>query len=159
MSFYFSPIRRVALTITGVSLGELTFPPILTYTDAALSGTPRLLRFLYLGNYYYVKAYPTIGAEAGGSGDDAASNLYLADDAALSGYPFVFNVLTTIGGVQYVEYYFKAYPTAAADVNPVGELSRFPEKYPDSAISGTPRVAKTLIGATPYYWKVYPTKA
>jgi hypothetical protein len=141
------------------SVEELSFPPVLTYADAAVSGAPKLLRFAYMGNHYYIKAYPTIGAEAGSSGDDASPNLYLADDAALSGNPLIFNLLTTISSVQYTEYFFKVYPTVAADVNSLGALTRWPEKYPDAALTGTPRVAKTLIGATPYYWKVYPTKA
>lgn len=142
-----------------ISVEELKFPPVLTYNDAAVSGIPKLLRFSYCGNPFYVKAYPTVGAEAGSSGDDAAANLYLAGDTALSGYPFVFSLLTTSGSVQFVEYFFKVYPTVGADVNALGSLTRWPEKYQDAAVSGTPRVAKVLVGTTPYYFKVYPTKA
>lgn len=133
----------------------ISFPPVLTYTDSAVSGAPKLVRFAWMGNWYYVKAYPTIAAEAGGSGDDAADDLYLINDAGLSGAPTVFSLLSN----GYAEYYWKAYPVVSAATYHAGAITRWPQRYPDSGISGTPRVAKATVGGTAYYWKVYPTKA
>ena len=31
--------------------------------------------------------------------------------------------------------------------------------YTDAALSGTPVILKIVVSGTPYYWKVYPTKA
>jgi len=127
--------------------------PILTYDDAALSGVPKVVRFSYQGTWYYMKAYPTIGAEAGSSGDAPGDNLYLVNDAALSGTPVVFEMESGA-----VKYYFKAYPTLAVSTYSAGDQSLRPTRYADAALSGIPRVVKAVAGGTPYYFKVYPTK-
>jgi len=129
-------------------------PPVLTYNDAALSGAPKLMRLSNAGVAYYVKAYPTIGAEVGGSGDYAAEEVYLINDTALSGTPVVFAWLS--GGT---DYYWKGYPTVAAATYHGGHITQCPQVYADAKLSGTPRIAKAIVGGTAYYWKVYPTKA
>lgn len=139
--------------VTIALMEALTEIVILTYADAALSGTPKALRFSYQGNWYYTKCYPTAGAEASGSGDNVGDNLYAIDDAAISGTPILFGLFS--GGV---EYYFKAYPTTGASVHHDGDQSLRLARYADAALSGTPLIAKAVIGGTAYYWKAYPTK-
>jgi len=127
---------------------------IRTYDDSALSGTPIVVRFKYLGYNYYTKAYPTIAAEAGASSDDVQTNLYSIDDTALSGSPVILKIYT-----NGIAYYFKAYPTVAASVFNAGDQDIHLPRFGDASLSGTARVAKTTIGGVDYYFKLYPTKA
>jgi hypothetical protein len=126
---------------------------IRSYDDAALSGTPVILRFRYLGYYYYVKAYPTVAAESNASTEDVQTDLYSIVDAAVSGDPVILQFVSNV-----IPYYVKAYPTVAASVLNAGSVSLHLPTYPDAALTGTPRVAKAEIDGTPYYFKIYPTR-
>jgi len=152
-SYFTEPFGRVAYPDDLLSL--FNNPSILSYNDAALSGTPKAVRFFYHGAWYYGKAYPTAAAELGGSGDSAGDEFYAVDDIGLSGSPVVFSVIS--GGT---EYFFKGFPVVGGSPSyHAGTFSLPLTQYVDTALSGTPRVAKALIGGTPYYWKIYPTKS
>ncbi len=124
-----------------------------TFNDSVVSGTPLLIRFQNQDFvYFYFKAYPTIGAEVGGTSDDAGSDFRGAVDSALSGTPRVGKVES--GGTPY---YYKQYPTVAADVESFSGITKSIINIPEKAISGAPRVAAIKINSTNYYFKVYPT--
>ena len=126
-----------------------------TFNDSAVSGAPLLIRFQNQNfDYFYFKAYPTIGAEVGGTSDDAGSDFRGAVDSALSGIP-------RIGKIESdgTPYYYKQYPTVAADVESFSGITKSIINIGDLALSGGPRVARILINSTNYYFKVYPTKA
>jgi hypothetical protein len=126
---------------------------IRTYDDSALSGTPIIIKFAFLGYHYYTKCYPTIAAEAGESSDDVQTDLYTIEDTSLSGSPVILKFLS-----NGVEYFFKAYPTVAASVFYAGDQIIHLPRYPDDSLSGTARVAKADIDGTDYYFKLYPTR-
>jgi len=144
----------VTRKVTVALMESATEVQVVSYADAALSGTPKAIRFSYQGTWYYTKAYPTAGAEASGSGNDPGDNLYAIDDAAVTGTPVVLGIMSGD-----TEYYFKAYPTAASPTHHDGDISLRLTRYADAAVTGTPLIAKTVIGGTAYYWKIYPTKA
>lgn len=124
-----------------------------TFNDSAVSGTPLLIRFQNQDfDYFYFKAYPTIGAEVGGTSDDAGSDFRGAVDSALSGTPRIGKIES--GGTPY---YFKQYPIAVADVESFSGITKSIINIPEKAISGAPRVAAIKINSTNYYFKVYPT--
>gem|GEM_PF-305432 len=136
--------------------GNITWqvPDILSVDDAAVSGTPKVLRFWHWGQWYYTKAYPVISAELNGSGDDAGPSCYTLEDTALSGSPALIAFVS--GGSTY---YVKGYPIAAGLNHCCGDINLAITLYGDAAMSGTPRVLKMVIDGTPFYTKAYPTKA
>ena len=124
-----------------------------TFNDSAVSGTPLLIRFQNQNfDYFYFKAYPTIGAEVGGTSDDAGSNFRGAVDSALSGTPRIGKIES--GGTPY---YYKQYPTVVADVESFSGITKSIINIDEKAITGAPRVASVKINGMNYYFKVYPT--
>lgn len=125
-----------------------------TFNDRAVSGTPLLIRFQNQNfDYFYIKAYPTISAEAGGTSDDAGADFRGAIDSKLSGIPRIGKIES--GGTPY---YYKQYPTVAADVESFSGITKSIININDVALSGVPRAARIQINGTNYYFKVYPTK-
>ena len=126
-----------------------------SFNDSAVSGTPLLIRFQNQNfDYFYFKAYPTIGAEVGGTSDDAGSDFRGAVDSALSGTPRIGKIES--GGTSY---YYKQYPTVAADVESFSGITKNIINIGDLSLSGIPRAARIQINSTNYYFKVYPTKS
>ena len=124
-----------------------------TFNDSIVSGTPLLIRFQNQNfDYFYFKAYPTIGAESGGTSDDAGSDFRGAVDSKLSGTSRIGKIES--GGTSY---YYKQYPTVVADVESFSGITKSIINIPEKAISGAPRVARIKINSTNYYFKVYPT--
>ena len=127
-----------------------------SYDDAALSGTPVVIRVADGdGIYYYTKAYPTAAAAANATIDDAVTGIKSINDSALSGAPKTFDIVSGNG----TRYYFKGYPTIVAEVVGNAGVTISTSAYEDAVVSGTPRLANVKCGAVEYYFKVYPTRA
>lgn len=125
-----------------------------SYNDAVVSGTPLLARFQNQGfDYFYIKVYPTISAETGGTSDDLGVDFRGANDAILSGTPRIGKIES--GGNPY---YYKQYPTISADVEAHSGITKSIINIDDVVLSGAARVARISINSTSYYFKVYPTK-
>ena len=126
-----------------------------SFNDSVVSGTPLLARFQNQElDYFYIKVYPTIAAEAGGTSDDAGVNFRGAIDSKISGTPEIGKIES--GGSKY---YYKQYPTVVADVESFSGITKSIINRPDLKLSGSARVARIKINDTNYYFKVYPTRA
>jgi hypothetical protein len=127
---------------------------LLSFSDATLSGTPKIIRAVNGGTYYYAKVYPTISIESGATNDSfTPDNIYTLNDATLSGTP-----LTVYYQTNSENHFFQMYPTISASVSYAGTLDAKPNFTLVKIISGTPRIAKFLINNVPYYMKIYPNK-
>ena len=125
-----------------------------SYNDAIVSGTPLLARFQNQGfDYFYIKVYPTISAELGGTSDDLGVDFRGASDAIISGTPRIGKIES--GGNPY---YYKQYPAISADVEAQPGITKSIINIEDVVLSGIARVARISINSTSYYFKVYPTK-
>lgn len=124
-----------------------------SFNDSAVSGIPLLVRFQnHKFDYFYIKVYPTIGTEVGGTTDEYGIDFRGTVDTDLSGTPKIGKIES--GGSQY---YYKQYPTVVADIESFSGITKSIININDIVLSGAPRVARIKINSTNYYFKVYPT--
>lgn len=124
-----------------------------TYNDAKVSGTPILIRFINQNmDYYYIKVYPTISSEYGGTSDNFGSDFQDFIDTTLSGTPRIGKIESNS-----TPYYYKMYPTIALSSSIYSGITKNIINISDVTISGYPRVARVQINSVFYYFKVYPT--